>query len=123
MEERDDVITLTDEEGNEVNFLVVDGTEYNGKTYLMLVEADIADEEGTEAFLLRVEDDGEEDILVTVDDEEEFNAVATVGINFENGVITKYKYTLILTAKVNGQALTVEVHSTVAFDGGMNNEV
>ena len=78
MEERDDVITLTDEEGNEVNFLVVDGTEYNGKTYLMLVEADIADEEGTEAFLLRVEDDGEEDILVTVDDEEEFNAVAAL---------------------------------------------
>lgn len=76
MEERDDVITLTDEEGNEVDFMVIDGTEYNGKTYLMLVEANSADDEESEALLLRVDEDGEEDILVSVDDEEEFNAVA-----------------------------------------------
>lgn len=76
MEERDDVITLTDEEGNEVDFMVIDGTEYNGKSYLMLIEANAAEEDESEALLLRVEDDGEEDVLVTVDDEEEFNAVA-----------------------------------------------
>ena len=76
MEEREDVITLTDEEGNEVDFMDIDGTEYNGQTYLMLVEADAADDEESEALLLRVDSDGEEDILVTVDDEEEFNAVA-----------------------------------------------
>lgn len=53
----------------------------------------------------------------------DFNAVATLGIDFENGTIAKYKYTLILTAKVSGQTLTVEVQSTVSFGGGMNNEV
>lgn len=76
MEERDDVITLTDEEGNEVDFMVIDGTEYNGKSYLMLVEADAAEDEESEALLLRIDEDGDEEILVSVDDEEEFNAVA-----------------------------------------------
>ena len=29
--ERDEIITLNDEDGNEINFVVVDGVEYNGK--------------------------------------------------------------------------------------------
>ena len=78
MEERDDLITLTDEEGNEVDFIVVDGAEYNGKSYLMMVEADQEENENAEAFLLRVDEEGDEEILVTVDDEEEFNAVAKI---------------------------------------------
>lgn len=78
MEERDDLITLTDEEGNETDFEVIDGTEYNGKTYLMLIEADAAEEEESEALLLRIDTEDEEEILVSVDDEEEFNAVAAL---------------------------------------------
>ena len=76
MEEKDNVLTLTDEEGNEVDFVVVNAVEYNGKTYVMLVEADKVEDEEAEALMLRVEDNGEEDILVTVDDEEEFYAVS-----------------------------------------------
>lgn len=76
MEEKDNVLTLTDEEGNEVDFVVVNAVEYNGKTYVMLVEADKLEDDEAEALMLRVEDNGEEDILVTVDDEEEFNAVS-----------------------------------------------
>ena len=34
MEERDDVIVLTDEEGNEADFMVIDGVEYNVYTVL-----------------------------------------------------------------------------------------
>lgn len=76
MEDKDNVITLTDEEGNEVDFVVVNAIELNGKTYVMLVEADKVDDDEAEALLLRVEDNGDEDILVTVDDEDEFNAVS-----------------------------------------------
>ena len=76
MEEKDNVLTLTDEEGNEVDFVVVNAVEYNGKTYVMLVEADRIEDDEAEALLLRVDDSGDEDVLVTVDDEEEFNAVS-----------------------------------------------
>ena len=77
MEERDDVIVLTDEEGNEADFMVIDGVEYNGKTYLMLVSADEADDE-SEAIMLRIEEEEGEEILVSVDDEDEFKAVAAL---------------------------------------------
>ena len=75
-EERDDIITLTDEEGNETDFQVIDGAEYNGKTYLMLIEAEAADDDSADAMILRLDEEGEEEILSTVDDEDEFNAVA-----------------------------------------------
>ena len=70
MEERDDVIVLTDEEGNEADFMVIDGVEYNGKTYLMLVSADEADDDESEAIMLRIEEEEGEEILVSVDGEE-----------------------------------------------------
>ena len=76
MEEKDNVLTLTDEEGNEVDFVIVNAVEYEEKTYVMLIEADKLEDDEAEALMLRVDDDGEEDILVTVDDEEEFEAVS-----------------------------------------------
>ena len=78
MEERDDILTLTDEEGNEVNFTIVDALEHEEKTYVLLTPAEAGEEDEVEVILLRVEDNGEEDILVTVDDEAEFNTVAAL---------------------------------------------
>ena len=78
MEERDDILTLTEEEGNEVNFEIVDALEHDGKTYVLLTPAEAGEEDEVEVILLRVEDDGDEDILITVDDEEEFNTVAAL---------------------------------------------
>ena len=78
MEERDDVIVLTDEEGNEADFMVIDGVEYNGKTYLMLVAACEIDDDESEAIMLRIDEEEGEEILVSVDDEDEFKAVATL---------------------------------------------
>jgi hypothetical protein len=51
-----------------------------------------------------------------------FKANATVGIDFENGEIKKYEYNLTISAKVSGQALTVEIKNTVTFGVGMNQE-
>ena len=76
MEERDDVITLTDEDGNEIDFTVIDGVEYEGKTYLMLIETESEDDEDAEAVMLRLEGEGDDETLVSVDDDDEFEAVA-----------------------------------------------
>lgn len=78
MEERDDILALTDEEGNEVNFTIIDAVEHEGKTYVLLTPAEETDGEEVEVIMLRVEDDGEEDVLVTVDDENEFNTIAAL---------------------------------------------
>ena len=76
-EEEADVITLTDEEGNNIDYMVVDGVENNDNLYLALVEAEHADDDECEFIILKclsAEEDGE-DSLVTIDDEEEFNTV------------------------------------------------
>lgn len=78
MEERDDILALTDEEGNEVNFEIIDAVERDGKTYVLLTPAEAGEEDEVEVIMLRVDDDGDEDVLVTVDDEDEFNAVAAL---------------------------------------------
>ena len=75
--ERDEIITLTDEDGNETEFVIVDGVELEGKQYLALVESSHIDDEECEFIILRL-DEGEtedESILATIEDEDEFNAV------------------------------------------------
>ena len=76
----DDIITITDEEGNEYELEVLSTLEYNGSTYLALVPADDGDDSEGElevSILKKVIEDGEE-ILVTVDDEAEMEAVYEV---------------------------------------------
>lgn len=73
-------ITLTDEDGHEHEFTVLDVIEVDDREYAILVPAE-EEEELTEAdaeaviFRLETDEDGEE-VLVDVDDDEEFNRVA-----------------------------------------------
>jgi putative Holliday junction resolvase len=75
-DEVEDVITLTDEEGKDHEFVVVDVIEVSSKEYAILLPYDTADEEEAEAVILRVEkaDDGE-DQLVEIEDENEWQSV------------------------------------------------
>lgn len=74
--ERDEIITLTDEDGKEINFVVVDGVEYNGKDYLALVEEEHFEDDECEFTILRVDEtEGDDCMLSSIEDEEEFNAV------------------------------------------------
>ncbi len=70
--------TLTDEDGNELDFELIASAEINGTVYYAMhpVEED-ADADYYEYVILKNEtdEDGEE-LLVTVDDEEEFDSVA-----------------------------------------------
>lgn len=70
-----DIITLTDEDGKELQFEHYNSVEMDGTVYVGLIE--IFDDpkkqlesDGTLFILKTVEDDAGEEILVTIDDEE-----------------------------------------------------
>lgn len=72
-EEEACIISLTDEEGNEVEFELIDSVDYEDKEYLILLPPD---DEAAEVVILEVEPhaDGTESYL-TVNDEITLNAV------------------------------------------------
>ncbi len=72
-----DIITLTDDEGNEYEFEHIDTIELNGKIYLAFTEADAKDDDEniSEIIILRLDkDENDEEVLSTVDDEAELEA-------------------------------------------------
>jgi uncharacterized protein YrzB (UPF0473 family) len=76
-EERDDIIILIGEDGEEVEFEHLDTVELNGNEYVILLPLDEEEnEEVDEVVILKVDhnEDGE-DAFVTVDDDEELNKV------------------------------------------------
>ena len=72
-------ITLTDDDGKDIEMEYVDALEYQGKTYMAFfpVVEEGADEEDEEygLVILRSEAENGEDFLVTVDDEQELDTV------------------------------------------------
>ena len=72
-EEEVSILTLTDENGNDVNFEYMDCIEYEGKEYLVLMPAD---DESNEIVILQVEPvDEENENYLSVSDEAVLNAV------------------------------------------------
>jgi len=76
-----DVFTLTDEEGNEIDFEVVASCEQNGETYFAMIPIEAEDitdgnDDVCEYVILKLAKEGDEDILVTVDDDEELDNIA-----------------------------------------------
>jgi putative Holliday junction resolvase len=72
-----EIITLTDEEGNEHEFVVVDVIEVDMHEYAILLPVDSEEEEEAEAVILRLEKDADgDDILVDIDSEQEWEQVA-----------------------------------------------
>ena len=78
-DERDDIVILVDENGDEVEFEHIDTIEMNGNEYVVLApleeeEAEEQDEE--EVIILKIEhnEDGE-DSFVTIEDDDELDEV------------------------------------------------
>ena len=73
LNEDENIISLTDEEGNEVEFELIDSVDYEGKEYLILLPPE---DEAAEVVILEVEPhaDGSES-FVTVNDESVLFAV------------------------------------------------
>jgi len=79
MTEESEVLTLTDEEGNEHEFSVIDLIEMDGSEYAILlpVEEGEDDDEGGEAIILRIDkDEDDNEILVDIEDDDEWEKVA-----------------------------------------------
>ncbi len=74
----DNIISISDEDGNNFELLVLDEADMNGVHYLALTESQDPDEEANlEVIILKViedEDTGEE-LLSTVDSEDELEAI------------------------------------------------
>lgn len=73
-------VTITDEDGNDIELEYIDALEYNGNTYMAFFpaveeDADEDDEEEYGLILLRAEVVDGEEMLATIDDEEELNTV------------------------------------------------
>ncbi len=71
--------TLTDEEGNEIQFEVIASAEINGGRYYAMIPVDDQPEEEDvyEYVILKADKDEDgEDILVTIDDDDEFDNIA-----------------------------------------------
>ena len=74
-------VTLTDDEGNDIELEYIDALEYNGTTYMAffpVVEEDSEDEENEEEYglvILKSQMENGEEFLVTIDDEEEIDKV------------------------------------------------
>ena len=84
-EEEQELLTLTDENGNETTFEYLDVIEYEGKEYLLLLPTD----ESGEIVILEIEPvDEENENYLSVTDEDLLNAVYA---------IFKEKYKDILT--------------------------
>ena len=72
-DEEVELLTLTDENGNDVNFEYLDSIDYEGKEYIVLIPAD---DDSSEIVILEVEPvDEENENYISVKDEETLNAV------------------------------------------------
>ncbi len=71
--------TLTDEDGNELQFEVIGSAELNGTTYYAMIPVQDQPENADycEYVILKAEtDENGEEVLVTIDDDDEFDDVA-----------------------------------------------
>ena len=76
--DEDSFITLTDENGNEVDFLLLDVMNYEGADYMVLMPLSDEDgeEEEEELFFLRAERTEEGEIYSAVEDDTLLQAIA-----------------------------------------------
>ena len=86
--DEDSFITLTDEKGNEVDFLLLDVMNYEGADYMVLMPLSDEDGEEEELFFLRAERTDEGEIYSSVEDEELLQAIADA---YEKEFIQKMK--------------------------------
>lgn len=71
-EELENVIVLTDDEGNDVEFEWLDTLEVNDKKYVVVLPTE---DESDEVVILRMEEGEDEESFVGLEDEKEINEV------------------------------------------------
>ena len=74
-EELENIIVLTDDEGNDVEFEWLDTIEMNDNTYVVVLPTE---DDSEEVVILKIESEEDEDTFVGLEDEAEINAVFDV---------------------------------------------
>ena len=76
--DEDSFITLEDEDGNEIDFLLLDVMQYEGMDYMVLMPLtdEDGDEDEEELFFLRAEKTEDGEVYTSIEDEQLLNAVA-----------------------------------------------
>ena len=88
----ENIITMTDENGNDVQMEILDIVEYKGEQYIVLLPGDEEEEgeEGTQVLIMRLEEgdeDSDTDSFVGVEDEETLQAVFKLFVDsFNDGL-------------------------------------
>ena len=74
------VITLSDDEGNEVDCELVDAIEHNGKKYCILYPEGLSEEEreDEEPLILEYVLEGDEDFLEEIIDDDEYDEIYNI---------------------------------------------
>ncbi len=77
-----DLITLTDEDGIDHEFELVDTLEHGGSTYVALLTSpekpeDVLEEDGN-LVIMKIVSEGEEEILEIIEDDDEFEEISQI---------------------------------------------
>jgi putative Holliday junction resolvase len=76
-DEEYEIITMKDENGEEVDFVILDAKELNEKTYLLVIEEEFIDNEDADASIIKsVTTDGDDEVYEFIEDDEEFDKIA-----------------------------------------------
>ncbi|MBR4204730.1 MAG: DUF1292 domain-containing protein [Clostridia bacterium] len=75
-----EIYTLTDEDGNELNFALLGTLEHEGGVYKALIPVgEDGEEESSEYVILKCTvDENGEDVLETIEDDDEFDRIADI---------------------------------------------
>ena len=71
------IISMLDEDGESVDFAVLDEASYNGIDYLLVLKEELLDDDDAEASIIKaIKTEGEDIIYEIIEDDEEFSTVA-----------------------------------------------
>ena len=72
-----EIVTMTDENGQEVEFSIIDNVACGGERYLLVVETELMDDDETDAIILKEVSINTDDVTYElVEDDAEFDRVA-----------------------------------------------
>ncbi len=74
IDEQEGMLVFNSEEGED-RFYIENELKLDGNKYLILIPADLEDEEAEEALVLKLISDGDEEILSVIEDDDEFEKV------------------------------------------------
>ena len=73
-----DVITAKDEDGNDIEFIILDTIEHNKTIYLLVIESEFAEDDEAEAVILKESKENADDDYANyslIEDEAELNQI------------------------------------------------